>query len=532
MNRKLLIVGLDGVSWEELNLLINNAHLATLKKLVESGSHATLLSTTPPVTGPAWSSFATGKNPGKHGVFDFILPRGSLNDLKPVTSYDIKGRTFYEILESKGIKCVLVNMPVTYPTRIRGIVITSLMTVGDNFIFPETLLKEIPDLENYRIIPDTSLLGKGKLKEYIQDIRALENVRFKCAQKLFRKDWDFFFLLFSGTDWINHIMYKQLLEFAESDDIRETIAFYREIDEYIEWFLENIPPKTNILIVSDHGFRACDTVFFVNEWLRRKGYLNVVFKPVKKIPHHKFGRELEKTGKYFTIPSLLSKLLFLITQILPLDIFYEVYSKIRKYLPFTPTLEVTPNFNETTAYSTSSESRAIYLNVQSRFKGGNIKDSETYKTIRQNIIHELKRLKAPNGDPLFKAVLKREDVFEGSLLKNAPDIIMVPNRCMLASYFAPILFSEKVTLNDHDSKGIFIAYGPDVKKNIQVKDLRIIDVAPTILHIFGMPIPSDMDGRATIEILREESEITKRHIIYQETEKERITKILRRLKQK
>jgi predicted AlkP superfamily phosphohydrolase/phosphomutase len=510
VRRKLLVIGLDGASWKELNLLIEKGHLPSLKNLLNKGSHAVLLSTTPPVTGPAWSSFATGKNPGKHGVFGFVLPKGSLGNLKPVTSSDIEGGTFYEILEDKGKKCILINMPVTYPPRIKGTVITSLLTMGDDFVFPEILLKKIPEFNNYRIVPNTSLLEKGRIKEYIHDIRVLEKSRFKCAQKLFQKDWDFFFVLISGTDWINHILYDQLIEFKENDEIRETVAFYEDIDGYVKWFLDNSPSKTNILVISDHGFRTCSRTFFVNEWLRRKGYLNVAFKPTKRIHPHKFSRHMEQTRKRPMMLSPLLRFLFLMTKLISLNPIYMIYSRIRQHLPFTPSLQITPDFDETTAYCVSSESRAIYLNVQDRFKGGKIRDSEVYETIWQRIINELKQIKSSKGLPFFEDVLRKEDVFRGPLLKNAPEIIMVPRHCMLASHFAPIISSENHPLNDHDPKGIFIAHGPNIKENTRLKCLSITDIAPTILHMFHVPIPVEMDGRVVVEMFKENRKLARK----------------------
>ena len=69
---KSLILGLDGATWDVIKPLAEEGKLPTLKKLMEEGVWGNLESTIPPVTGPAWVSFATGRNPGKTGVFDFL----------------------------------------------------------------------------------------------------------------------------------------------------------------------------------------------------------------------------------------------------------------------------------------------------------------------------------------------------------------------------------------------------------------------------------------------------------------------------
>src|SRR3989304_843271 len=208
---RVLIIGLDGATWDLIKPMAEAGTLPTLKNVMDHGVWGNLQTTIPPFTGPAWVSFATGKNPGKHGIFDFLLPKKSLNDLKTTSTKHIKGETFYEILNEKGKKCILVNLPGSYPPRIGEIVVTGLCTPGNDFIFPPDLIDEIPEFKNYRIFPDVSLEQDGRVTEYINDIRELEKTRFECAKKLFKRKWDFFFILFSGTDWIQHIIFDKLM---------------------------------------------------------------------------------------------------------------------------------------------------------------------------------------------------------------------------------------------------------------------------------------------------------------------------------
>jgi len=539
--KKVVVIGLDGVSWDLLNALFSKELLPALKELKENGVHGILESTIPPVTAPAWVSFATGKNPGKHGIYDFVQPRNSLADLKPITSEDIKSVTFYELLERRGKKCILVNMPVTYPPKIKGIVITSFMTRHD-FVFPISLRDEIPELKSYRLVPNTRLLVKGRLKEYIQDIRKLENIRFKCTQKLFKHNWDLFFILFSGTDWVNHAIYDKLLKGEENKATEEAIQFYQDIDSYIEWLVKNSPSNTDIIIMSDHGFKSYVEIFFINEWLRRKGYLNVTVASQfeENTYPHKFSEGVARSKKQVRVPLIITKLALVAHRFFPSNIIYSLYTRIRKYLPFYPVFTLTPNFRRTIAYCISSESRGIYLNTKERFNDGTIKSTETLKIIREKIINELKQLKDHLNEPLFKAVLQKEYVYGyAPFLDNAPDIILIPNKCILTNYLAPVTLSKiKSFNNDHDLYGIFIANGSDIKVEKASIYIKIVDLAPTILHLFGLPIPSDMDGRVLMEIFEPDSEPAKRKPVYVDlsyyqkpkTEKERIREKVRRLK--
>jgi predicted AlkP superfamily phosphohydrolase/phosphomutase len=95
MQDKVLIIGLDGATWTVLKPWMDDGSLPNLARLRAGGCWGELLSTIPPLTAPAWSTFLTGKNPGKHGVFHFV----ALDD-DPDVSVDAKA----EIVDGRSIK--------------------------------------------------------------------------------------------------------------------------------------------------------------------------------------------------------------------------------------------------------------------------------------------------------------------------------------------------------------------------------------------------------------------------------------------
>ncbi|MFK7802359.1 MAG: alkaline phosphatase family protein, partial [Anaerolineae bacterium] len=110
---KLLILGLDGATFDLIRPWAAEGHLPNLAKLIEIGTHGDLMSTLPPVTSPAWPSFMTGCNPGKHGVFDFIAPAG--NSYTLVNATRLRQPTLWQILSKMGYTVGVMNVPVTYP---------------------------------------------------------------------------------------------------------------------------------------------------------------------------------------------------------------------------------------------------------------------------------------------------------------------------------------------------------------------------------------------------------------------------------
>ncbi|MFW6116943.1 MAG: alkaline phosphatase family protein [bacterium] len=261
MSKKTVVIGLDGATLDLIRPWSTAGYLPHFSTLLREGAHGFLTSTIPSSTSPAWTSFATGKNPGKHGCYDFRLPGDSLGHTRFITSNDIPGKTFYELLVEAGKKVTLINLPVSYPPRIEETVITSLMTHGTSCVFPPTLIEEIPDLETYQIVAET---------QTPEGIAMVERERFSVARKLFEREWDFFFLLFSGSDHISHEMYAEMLE--EGNSSRGSKVF-QDLDRYVGWFLDRLPREANLLVMSDHGFKILPTIFYINSWLAGEGYL-------------------------------------------------------------------------------------------------------------------------------------------------------------------------------------------------------------------------------------------------------------------
>lgn len=524
---KVLIVGLDGGTFNLLKPWAERGILPNIGKLLRRGIHGQLESTVPPVTAPAWVSFATGAQPGTHGCFDFLLPKDSINKTFTITTSDICVPTFYEILEKKGLRCVIINLPVSYPPKIKGPTITSLLGRKDKFIFPGDLVEEVPNLKNYRIVPDLSLLVKKEINQYLEDIREVERTRFECGQELFRSEWDFFFILFGASDWIQHVFYHDLAT-GKLDENHPAVSIFKDMDDFIGWFIDNLPPETCLFVISDHGFKSYEAVFHVNEWLRREGYQTVrsSTQPTKGISM--FDDELikgtEKGLLNIPIPTFVTRL----PGFLKLG---GVYRRLEKVLPIIPKFSIEFDPSKTVAVSIASSSKSIIVNRKDRFSDG-IVDSKDYEELRNEIIKKLTDLRdEQTGRKVFSKVLRREDVYTGSLLSVAPDILLFSETHKLVSGVFPACI-ERVVSNDHSSHGIFLAYGHGIRDDgSSLQRLRLIDVAPTILHIFGHPIPRTMDGEVLREIFAEGSKYLKRETVYEETsEEERVAQRIRDLK--
>jgi predicted AlkP superfamily phosphohydrolase/phosphomutase len=146
MSRRVLVLALDGATFDLIGPWLDDGSMPNLARLRAEGACGKLRSIVPPVTAPAWCSFMTGKNPGKHGVFEFFLREPGRFEEIPVSSRVRAGRTLWEILGDAGREVLVVNVPVTYPpSPVNGSLVGDFLTpIGArDFTWPPGLLDEI-----------------------------------------------------------------------------------------------------------------------------------------------------------------------------------------------------------------------------------------------------------------------------------------------------------------------------------------------------------------------------------------------------
>ena len=178
MNRpKVIVIGLDGATWDLIKPWAENGELPTFKKLMANGSWGILESVIPPVTPPAWVSLATGKNPAKHGIIDFIDLNDANNKSKRIiNSNDINSKTIFDILSNSGIKCLIQNYPLTYPVKkINGIMISDWLSGKDNYVYPPELKKYL-DSKKYEFSPNVKVTKEDFIGEVTRIVKKQLNL--------------------------------------------------------------------------------------------------------------------------------------------------------------------------------------------------------------------------------------------------------------------------------------------------------------------------------------------------------------------
>ena len=522
---KLIVIGLDGVTWDVILPLIRKEKLPTFKRLMKEGVYGELESTIPPVTGPSWVSFATGRNPGKTGVFDFLNREDNGYKLRPVNSTCLRKISIWDYLSENGYRVGIVAFPVLFPPyQINGFMVSGMMAPENDVItFPPELRREIDEVAGgYELVVRYSNPRYDDEDLFLRDLNRVTDKQFKVVLHLLKtKDWDLFIYICSATDWIQHLMWKHIDEkhplYEEKKSLTykgKFINFFQKIDGFLSKLMSF---DANLIIVSDHGFGPQDQCFNLAKWLEEKKYL------VRRKITAKFRRKIKK--KLLRVLRLANRIIK-IKKVLPRKVADDVV------ISLSTSIVDLIDFRKSDAFCLGHTIPfgAIYINKK--------KNSNNYESLKLKITENLKNLSNDIGHQLKVDIYDPRKIYRGEKIDLAPDIIFSINnwRCVvLEEDFERPLFEEKPYSNRHTGShrlnGIFLAYGPDIKDSgDKLKGLKIYDITPTILYFFGLPIPRDMDGRVLREIFKETSEILKKPAIHRKTEKEKIRKVIKRLK--
>jgi predicted AlkP superfamily phosphohydrolase/phosphomutase len=309
-NVRVIVIGLDGGTFDLILPWVREGHLPAFKRLMEEGTWGRLKSTLPPMTGPAWSSFITGKNPGKHGVFDFVIRNPEGYDWIVVNATYRKGQSFWSLLERQDKKVVIFNVPVTYPPEhLKGIMVSGFLTPpgAKDFIHPPELKREI-EKEVGPFVPHYpgEIYALGREEKFVHEIEQMTHKTIQAMDFLMeKKPWDLFVGVIQSPDLIQHCLWKFEDKghplYTENRHVKGAfLKSYQAIDRYLGNLLQRLDNQTLLFVISDHGFGHIEKQFFVNNWLLEEGYL-----ALKKTTKTFFKKALFKVG---VVPMRIHKL--------------------------------------------------------------------------------------------------------------------------------------------------------------------------------------------------------------------------------
>lgn len=504
-NRKVAVFGLDGVTFDLLQPWLDEGRLPNLAALLAGGASGRLRSTVPPVSASAWASFATGTQPGQHGLVDFTYPAQDGYDIQITNGRTRAVPAIWEIAGAAGKKVGVVSMPMTYPPRpVNGFMLCSFLTPSQEsrYTYPDELKEQLTAATGPFPL-HMSEKGRGTdPARFVRAVKQMELDRTRAVCHLMdTQPWDLFVYVVETTDNLQHEVWHIMdpshprHDPAEAQAVMPVILdYYETVDRLLGEMLDRVPAGALVVVLSDHGFGPFHKFFHINNWLAAQGWLKFKRTPLSlaKRLAFKLGVTPINALKWVTLLRLgglrknvkrgrgggLLRKLFLS--------FHDV------------------DWARTQAFSVGNFGQ-VYLNVQGERPAGAVPPAG-YEALRDQIAAAALALCDPaDGASVVQQVYKREEIFHGIRTQRLPDLVLHTDRARYVSFGHADFGSNKVIepsigqTGHHHMVGIVGLRGPGVRPGLPLAEASILDLAPTILHYLGLPVPSYMDGRVLTE---------------------------------
>ncbi len=363
-DKRLIIIGLDGVPYSMVKDLSASGTMPNMKALIGEGVFRQMESSIPDISPVAWGSIITGKNPGEHGIYGFMdLVPGTYRLYFPNFS-NLHGIPFWNS-EQKG-KSAVINVPGTYPAnQINGVLISGFVAIDlEKAVYPSSLLPELKRLD-YRIDVDAEK-GHESMELFIDDLNRTLEARISTYRYLWDKeDWGLFMLVFTGTDRLAHFLWGAY-EDRDHPYHNTFLQYFNDIDQVIGEIVWRMQPEDSLIVLSDHGFERMDRTVYINYYLRKTGFLNL-----RRLPTASYDDIDEKTKAFALEPA------------------------------------------------------RLHINTIGKYPRGSVRKNDKEAIVRDltDLFHSLE----VDGKRVIKGVYRKEEIYAGPFLDQAPDLVLLAN---------------------------------------------------------------------------------------------------------
>ncbi len=501
---RLLIVGIDAATLKLVRPWAEQGYLPHLSRFFCEGAWGVLRSTVPPFSPAAWSTFATGKNPGKHGVLTFAQTFPDAYEPRFINASCRAGKPFWEIAAERGICGGIINLPFSYPPRgFNGFMVAGMLSpaIDRRMTSPPEIFDELRALcADYQVDVNIANRRDPQAPRLFLE-RALRNVenRTRVATGLYRSHRPpLFCVVYTSTDRVCHYYFREMerWQHGEPTEFGDAILnVYRKVDEGIGALLAEAGEDADVLVVSDHGAGPIRARLSMQRALARAGLLSE-----------------RKPG---LARRLLRQALLGLARSLPRTIVRRVIERFTgaSNWALSQFRAGSIDFARTLAYA-AEDVEGAFVNLRGRQPRGIVEPGEQYEQVRDRIIEVLAALTDPaTGKRVARRVYRREELWHGPFVANLPDVVMEQADWIYdtkpTSTFDPedVFYSVegagKPGLFDtgrHTRDGMLLALGPHIRPG-ELAETDIVDIPATALALLGCAVPGDFDGRVLTEML-------------------------------
>lgn len=510
---KVVILGLDGATFDLIHPWVQAAKLPHFARLRDRGVAGRLRSTIPPMSPPAWNSFMTGMNPGKHGIYDFTGRKPYSYETHFINASWRRAPTMWQHLSEAGKRVAILSVPFTYPPdKVNGYMVSGMDAPGvagsvdRSATYPPELCDDLAaNVGDYPMGPN--LFGYTNPAEMVDAaVRTIEKKAAAARYVYQKEDWDLFMFVLGETDAASHRFWRygdpaSPLRDDTAWDAKVTnalLTIYQKADEVIGQFMALAAPDTTVIVMSDHGNGGnSDKAVYLNRWLESQGLLR--FRALHGVL--KAGIDRAKQLGLRLLPPNVKRAIYRLTNIPDMVESWARFSAI--------------DWRQTQAYSEETPYYpSIWINLQGREPMGTVAPHD-YEQVCDHIVAQLTAWRNPySGEKMVKRVHRREELYAGPHVDKAPDLtieweldhgysyLFRPSTSLRRPPVHQLNAEERrrVKSGDHRDEGILLATGPHFSRPGEIKEASILDLAPTILYLLGLPIPAEMDGHVLTQL--------------------------------
>ncbi len=444
---QVFILGLDGTPYSMMQDLFARGILKNLAEITKKGTIHKMSTTIPDVSSVAWTTFMTGVNPGRHGIFGFT-------DIKPGTYANffpnftkVQSPCLWNLIDKEDKKSIIVNMPSTYPAQeINGTLIAGFVAIDlEKATYPKDLVPWLKKID-YQLDVNASLAQEEDKEPFFKALNSSLEKREETFRKLMKEEsWDLFAAIVTGTDRLHHFFW-DAYEDENSPYHTAFLDYYRKIDAMAGRLYEDLKGKASFLAMSDHGFGPLKRDVYINRWLEEQGYLSFSGEKRDSIS----DIDPEKTRAFCMDPG------------------------------------------------------RIYINVKRRFPAGSVLPGKAYENLREELSQALREITFSSDgqepEKVIQQVFRKEELYQGPFLSSAPDLVCLANR-------GNNLKGATARTEVFDSKGVFTgmhtqddAFFLSDQQAVTTENVHILDVSKTVLSLLKSKSADDIEGRPLLSV--------------------------------
>lgn len=502
-NQKILVIFLDAAEHSLVERWMQDGSLPTLSALRARGCYAVLGLDSDELNGQPWPTFYTGQNPGQHGIYHYLQWQPDASSTRRISKdWPSTLKPFWRSFGEAEPFVVALDVPgVSEPVPFNGIELVGWAThdtLAYGYYEPHQIEKSKRSALEDRPVPNEKygLLPAGELKKIALELEAAPQRMTQLAKHFYDQPWNLFMIGFSSTHRGGHKFWDLSGAYpvpSESDAavLKDALRkVYMACDQAVGQLLKDVGQDVVTLVVAAHGMRENYTrTTVVSEILA-----NILSVEGASNQHVNSSGWLRKFRSLFP-----ASFRHVVKTNLPVWIQdkFTAYWQMERIKRDSPVLVIPSDFDG-----------CLQINLQGREKHGVVppQDYEKWLSILEQALPTFKD--ADTGEPIVRAVLRREQLgLRGANLHRFPDLTIkwhytpVKNhRAVISERYGEVPwptpgFVPTGRSGNHRAQGFLFAAGPGISPGKTLQNPRVIDLAPTIMHLLGLQPFPEMEGR-------------------------------------